>query len=287
MLIVTGASGKLGGLVVEALLRLVPAAQIGVSVRDPQKLTALAARGVRVRQGDYADADSLRHAWEGASRVLLVSSNARTSGGDPLKQHETAIAVAKELGAERVFYTSQASSSAQSHFPPARDHAATEAMLAASGLAWTALRHGFYAESALGMNAHGFASGKLVGPEDGKVAWTTHEDLAEVDARLLAGQEVFEGATPPLTGSEALDLADLAQMASTVTGREISREQISEDAMLGNLEKAGLPAPVKGVIQGYYHAAQAGEFAVVDPTLSRILDRAPSLMRDILVRSLT
>lgn len=287
MLIVTGASGKLGGLVVEALLRLVPADQIGVSVRDPQKLTALAARGVRVRQGDYAIADSLRHAWEGVRRVLLVSSNARTSGGDPLKQHETAISVAKELGAERVFYTSQASSSATSQFPPARDHAATEAMLAASGLAWTALRHGFYADSALGMNAHGFASGKLVGPEDGKVAWATHEDLAEVDARLLAGQEIFEGATPPLTGSEALDLADLAQMASTLTERTITRQQISEDTMLQNLENAGLPAPVKSVILGYYHAARAGEFAVVDPTLSRILGRAPSLMRDVLARTLT
>lgn len=285
MLIVTGASGKLGGLVVEALLRLVPAGQIGVSVRDPQKLTALTARGVRVRQGDFTDADSLRQAWVGVSRVLLISSNARTSGGDPLKQHETAITVAKELGAERVFYTSQASSSAQSQFPPARDHAATEAMLATSGLAWTALRHGFYAESAIGMNAHGFASGKLVGPADGKVAWATHEDLAEADARLLAGQEIFEGPTPPLTGSEALDLADLAQMAGTLTKKTITREQISEDMMLQNLEAAGLPAPVKSVILGYYRAAQAGEFATVDPTLSRILGRAPNLMRDVLART--
>ncbi|CUH54103.1 NAD(P)H-binding protein [Shimia marina] len=74
MLIITGASGKLGGLVVEALQRLVTADQIGVSVRDPEKLTDLAARGVRVRRGDYEDADSLRHAWEGASRVLGVCS---------------------------------------------------------------------------------------------------------------------------------------------------------------------------------------------------------------------
>lgn len=286
MLIVTGASGKLGGLVVEALLSFVSADQIGVSVRQTGKLTALASRGVRVRQGDYEDADSLRHAWEGASRVLLVSSNVRTSGGDPLKQHKTAIAVAKEMGVERVFYTSQTSSSAQSHFPPARDHAATEAMLAASGLAWTALRHGFYADSAMSMNAHGFASGKLIGPQDGKVAWATHEDLAEVDAHLLAGHETFDGATPPLTGSEALDLADLAQLASTVTERTIVREQISEEAMIRNLESAGLPTPVMSVILGYYRAARAGEFAAVDPTLARILGHAPGLMRNVLIRDL-
>ncbi|KMK68209.1 SDR family oxidoreductase [Puniceibacterium sp. IMCC21224] len=286
MFIVTGASGKLGGLVVEALLRLVPTDQIGVSVRDPEKLAGLAARGVRVRRGDYDDADSLRHAWEGASRVLLVSSNVGASGGNPQKQHETAIAVAKELGVDRLLYTSQVSSSAKSHFPPGRDHAATEAMLGASGLAWTALRHGFYADSAMDMNAHGFASGRLAGPEDGKVAWTTHEDLAEVDALLLAGRETFEGATPPLTGSEALDLADLARMASEVTGRTITRQVISEDAMIRNVQTSGVPESVMEIILGYYRAAQAEEFATIDPTLARILGRAPRPIRGVLSRYL-
>lgn len=281
MLIVTGASGKLGSLVVQALLGLVPANAIGVSVREPKKLAALADRGVRVRQGDYDDASSLRYAWEGAKRILLVSSNAAAFGGDPLAQHRTAIAVAKELGVERLLYTSQVSSSAQSHFPPGRDHAATEQMLAASGLAWTSLRHGFYAESALNMNARGFTSGTLTGPADGKVAWVTHEDLAEVDARLLAGHEHFEGATPPLTGSEAFDLADLARLASEVTQRDITRQVITDDALLQTLQKANTPARVVAVVQGYYRAARAGEFATVDPTLGRLLGRAPHSMREV------
>lgn len=286
MFIVTGASGKLGGLVVDALLHLVSADLIGVSVRDPEKLAGLASRGVRVRRGDYDDAKSLRHAWEGARRVLLVSSNAGASGGDPLKQHETAIAVARELNVERLFYTSQVSSSAQSAFPPGRDHAATEAMLAASGLAWTALRHGFYADSAVGMNARGFRSGTLAGPEDGKVAWTTHEDLAEVDALLLAGRQTFDGATPLLTGSEALDFADLARMASQVTGRTITRQVISEDIMMENAQGAGLPTSVQEIMLGYYRAALAEEFATVDPTLERVLGRKPRPMRDVLAREL-
>jgi len=286
MFIVTGASGKLGGLVVEALLRLVPADQIGVSVRHTEKLTELTARGVRVRQGDYDDAGSLRHAWEGAKRVLLVSSNAGAGGGDPLKQHETAIAVAKELGVERLLYTSQVSSSARSHFPPGRDHAATEAMLAASGLSWTSLRHGFYADSALGMNAQGFASGRLFGPEDGKVAWVTHEDLAEVDALLLAGHETYEGPTPPLTGSQVLDLGDLARIACEVTGRTINRQVITEDEMIKNVLAAGMPASILEIILGYYRAAQAGEFATIDPALKRMLGRSPRSMRDVLTQAL-
>ena len=286
MLIVTGASGKLGGLVLEALLRLVPVDQIGVSVRDPRKLANFAARGVRVRRGDYNDTDSLRHAWEGARRVLLVSSNAAASGGDSVKQHETAIAAAKELNVERLLYTSQVSSSAQSHFPPGRDHAATEAMLATSGLNWTALRHGFYVDSAIGMNAHAFESGVLAGPEDGKVAWTAHEDLAEVDARLLAGLENFDGATPPLTGNEALDLAELARLASEITGRTITRQVISENTMIENAQDLGLPTRVLQILLGYYRASLAGEFAVTNPTLERILGRKPLLIRNVLTREL-
>lgn len=197
MLIVTGATGHLGRKVVDHLRTRVPADRIGVSTRDPAEAADLTGAGIRTRRGDYDDADSLRHAWEGAERILLVSSNAAARGSDPLAQHRLAIAVAREIGVERLLYTSQISASPDSHFPPARDHAATEAMLAESGLAWTALRHGFYAESALAMNAHGFAQGKLSGPEDGRVAWTTHEDLAEADARLLAEDEIIAGPTPP------------------------------------------------------------------------------------------
>lgn len=284
MLVVTGASGKLGGLIVEALLRLVPAENVGVSVRDPAKLSHLAACGVRVRKGDYNDADSLRSAWEGAERVLLVSSNAAASGGDPLPQHETAITVAKELGVKRLLYTSQVSSNLQSHFPPGRDHAATEAMLAQSGLAWTSLRHGFYADSAIKMHGKGIERGRLTGPEDGKVAWTTHEDLAEVDALFLNGRETHEGPTPPLTGSEALDMRDLALLAGEIKGQTIERRVISEDTMVETARDHGIPESVIRVMTGYYRAAREGEFAMIDPTLKRLLGREPQRIKDLLAR---
>ena len=145
MIIVTGATGQLGRLIVEKLLDRVPADQVGVSVRDPKKTGDLKALGVRVRQGDFSDPDGLRHAFEGATQVLIVSSNARATGGDPLVQHRNAIDSAKDGGVNRIVYTSHMAASATSAFPPARDHAATEAMLAESGQAWTALRHGFYA----------------------------------------------------------------------------------------------------------------------------------------------
>lgn len=282
MLIVSGATGQLGRRIVEHLLTFVPASRIGVSTRKPNDAAAFAEAGIRVRQGDYSDAATLRHAWEGAERVLLISSNAAARGGDPLAQHRTAIDVARELGVGRLFYTSQISASPDSLFPPGRDHAATEAMLAEAGIPWTALRHGFYAASALDMNAHGLKAGGLVAPEDGKVAWTTHDDLAEADARLFAGKDTIDGASPPLTGAEALNLADLASLAADVTGRAITREVVSEAAMEQSALANGVPRGAIAVMLGYYRAGRAGEFNRVDRTLADLLGRAPTTMREVL-----
>src|SRR4051812_48284904 len=138
MLVVTGATGTLGRLVVEALLQRVSADQIGVSVRDPAQAADFARRGIRVRRGDYSDPASLTSAFEGASRVLVVSSN--SAGDQAVHQHRTAIAAAKAAGASRIFYTSHVGADATSAFAPMPDHAATEAVLRESGVAFTSLR---------------------------------------------------------------------------------------------------------------------------------------------------
>ena len=141
------------------LVTRVPPSRIGVSVRDPAKAVDLAAMGVRVRQGDFNDPVGLQKAFEGASQVFVVSSDARASGGDPLAQHHAAFAAAKAAGARRLLYTSHMAASPTSAFAPARDHAATEDLLRTSGLAWTALRHGFYAESGVMLMGDAFNTG--------------------------------------------------------------------------------------------------------------------------------
>lgn len=287
MLVITGATGQLGRKIVQNLLQLVAAESIAVSVRDLSKADDLKKAGVRVRQGDYDDVASLRHAWEGAQRLLLVSSNASATGGDPLAQHAQAIAVAQELGVERIFYTSQIASSLTSHFPPARTHAATEQMLSRSGLAWTALRHGFYADSALAMNARGFAGGILAAPLDGKVSWTTHADLAAADAALLAGTQIIDGCSPPLTGWEALDLADIADIAQTILGKPVSRHQLEDEDMIQSAEASGVPSERIAIMMGYYRAARVGEFAQIDPTLSRLIGRRPQPMHEFMAERLS
>ena len=286
MIIVTGATGQLGHLIVEKLVERVPAKEVGVSVRDPEKAAGLAALGVRARKADFADAASLLHAFEGATQVLLVSSNAAAFGGDPLAQHRTAIDVAKAAGAKRIVYTSHMASSAASAFPPMRDHAATEEMLRASGVSWTSLRNGFYGASAIGMMGDAMSSGTLERAADGKVSWTAHSDLAEAAAIILADKRPYDGPTPPLTGSEALDFADLAAIASRALGKPIECKTISDDEMRAKILSRGAPARAADIVLGLYVAARNGEFAAVDPTLEKLLGRRPITMHELIAKKL-
>lgn len=276
MIITTGASGQLGRLVVENLLTRVPADQIGISVRDAGKVTEFLKRGVRIRQADFQDEYSLVQAFEGGAKLLLVSSNAPTYGGDTLLQHRNAIAAAKSVGIERIFYTAQAAAAPDANFPPGLSHYATERMLEASGMAWTSLRHGFYTASGLRLIGEGLSSGTLRGPVDGPVAWTTHEDLAEADAALLVGTEVIDGPVR-LTADDEYDFGDLAKLATAILGRPVTREIIDDAAF-----QAGLSGPQLGYLMSYYRAARAGEFVKGDGALRRVLGRQPTNMQAVL-----
>ena len=160
------------------------------------------------------------------------------------------------------------------------------AMLAHSGTAFTSLRHGFYAESALHMIRQGLAAGEIRAPEDGPVSWTTRADLAEADAVLLAEEGLIDGITPPLTASQAVTMADIAAMASEVTGREIKRVVLSNEAWCDERVAQGVPAAMAEMLLGTFRAARRGDFAATDPTLERLLKRQPQTMRDMLTRSL-
>lgn len=284
MIVVTGANGHLGSAIVERLLELVPAREIVASVRDPKKASALTERGVAVRKGDFAEPESLAGAFAGARQVLLVSSNAAAYGGDTMAQHRAAIEAARAAGVHRVVYTSHQAASATSEFFPARDHAATEALLAESGLAWTSLRNGFYTSSGLDflIGRPSLEAGLVETPADGKVSWTDRGDLAQAAAAILADEGRYDGPTPPLTGSERLDFADVAAIASEVLGRAVRRTVLSDDAYRAKVVASGAPPKAAEFGLSFYRAARNGEFDVVDPTLERLLGRPPTSMRDAL-----
>lgn len=278
MIIVTGANGQLGRAIVENLLELVAANQIGVSVQNPEKARDLEQRGVRVRRGDFDDATSLAYAFEGASQVLIVS--APRLGEQALRQHRTAIDTAKAVGAQRILYTSHMAANPASSVAFALDHAATEAALRESGVAFTSLRNGFYASSAAALLGNALETGEAVTPEDGPVAWTAHADLARAAAITLT-KGGLDGITPALTGSEALDLAGVAEVVSEETGRPIRRVVVSDEEFRSRLVAQGSPEPIVNMYLGYFVASRQGEFANVDSTLARLIGRSPLTLRDV------
>ncbi len=279
MIIITGANGQLGRAIVENLLERVPAEQIGVSVQDTEKAQDLEKRGVRVRRGNFDDAASLAHAFDGASQVLIVSAS--RTGELAVRLNRTAVDAAKAAGAQRILYTSHMGANPASPFPPMPTHAAIEVSLRESGVAFTALRNGYYASSVPFMLGNALQTGELIAPEDGPVAWTTHADLARAAAITLT-KGGLDGITPALTGSEAHDLIGIAEIVSELMDRPIRRIVVSDDEFRSSLFARGTPKPVADMLLGMYQASRQGDFARVDPTLARLINQPPIPLRDFL-----
>jgi len=284
MILVTGATGHLGRGVVDRLLERLPGQQIAVSVREPAKAGELAAKGVSVRAGDFDDRASLEAAFASAERVLIVSANAL--GEEALAFHRNAIAAAGAVGVKRLFYTSHMGARIGSAFPPTDQHAHTEAELAASGIAYTALRHGFYAESCLMILGEALRTGELRVPEDGPVSWTSRDDLAAADAALLLDDRPFDGPTPPLTAAAALTMEEVAALASEVTGRAIRHVVVADDEWRDAKIAAGVPPLYADLQLGIFKAARAGDFAATGPALAQLIGRTSLDLRAVLARNL-
>jgi len=280
MIVVTGATGELGRLIVKSLVKRVPGPQIGISVRDPEKAEGLKQHGLRVCKGDFAEPASLLQAFDGAEQVLILSVN--KMGDEAVRQHENAIGAAKSAGVKRILYTSHQGANPSSAFAPCRDHAATEALLESSGVPYVSLRNGFYAESALFQIGGIRETGKIALPEDGPISWTARADLAEAAVRALVQPSLFDGISPPLTSSQTLDFDDIAKLATNILGRSVMRETISDEEYRTRLISHGVPEVLADGLGGLYRASRAREFAVIDATLERLLGRSPTGIRELL-----
>jgi NAD(P)H dehydrogenase (quinone) len=277
MIIVTGATGALNGATVDHLLERMPAGEIAVAVRDPAKAARFAERGVAVRRADYADAASLPVAFEGADQVLLVSSS--DPRADAVSLHGAAIEAAVTAGVGRLLYTSHQGAATGTPFGPGRDHAATERLLADSGVAWTSLRNGFYAHSLGWLLGDWRETDVIAVPADGPVSWTAREDAAEAAAVILASNGAYDGPVT-LTASAAPTFDEIAAIASELAGRPVETRVLGDDAWLAAQVAAGQPEFVARFTLGLYGAAAGGFFAGVDPLLGTLLGREPRSVRD-------
>jgi NAD(P)H dehydrogenase (quinone) len=268
-LVVTGATGHLGRLVVESLLRRgVPAGEIVATGRSIEKLADLAERGVVVRRADYSDPASLEDAFDGADTLLLVSGS---EVGQRLSQHVTAIEAAKSAGVTLLAYTSVLRADT-STLSLAAEHKATEEALAASGVPFVLLRNGWYIENYTSQLPTYLEHGVAGAAGEGRVSAATRADYAEATAAVLTSDEPQAGKVYELGGT-AFTLSELAAVVSEVTGKDVAYADLPEETFAAVLGQAGLPEPVAQMVAGLDTALKNGELYTDSTDLQDLIGR--------------
>ncbi|MGQ4597003.1 NAD(P)H-binding protein [Nocardia sp. R6R-6] len=273
---VTAASGQLGRLVVEALLRAGSAPVVAI-VRDPAKVADLAARGVDVRQADYGDAAALERALDGVDRVLLISGN---EFGSRVAQHTNVIRAAERAGVELLAYTS-IPGAPDNPLILAQEHKGTEKALAESTVPYVLLRNSWYWENYLGGVSQAVQSGVLHGAAGvGRVAGAARADYAEAAAKVLT-TDGHAGRVYELGGGESLTYAELAQAIAEAAGKPVRYENLSADDYVAALVQAGLPAEF-ATVQGDVDTGIAhGHLDVRTGDLEKLLGRPAASAVDV------
>jgi NAD(P)H dehydrogenase (quinone) len=269
MIAITGATGQLGALAVEALLKTVPAKEIVAIVRNPAKADALTQKGVVVRQGDYNDEAALTAALAGVDKLLLVSSS---EVGQRATQHRNVINAAKTAGVKFIAYTSLLHAD-KSPLGLATEHVETEKMLAGSGIPFALLRNGWYSENYLASAPAALAHGVFIGAAgDGKIASATRADYAAAAARVI-GEDGHAGKVYELAGDDAWTLSELAAELSKQSGKAVVYQNLSEADFAAALKGVGLPEVFANLLADSDIGASKGGLFDDSRTLSKLTGR--------------
>ncbi|MGE8540487.1 MAG: SDR family oxidoreductase [Acinetobacter sp.] len=241
---ITGATGQLGQLVIEALLKEVSASQIIALVRSETKAASLKAQGVELRRFDYDAPETLLPALQGVDKLLLISAN---EIGRRTPQHKAVIEAAKHAGVPYIAYTSLLHAD-RSPLGLSQEHRETETLIQNSGLEYTFLRNNWYNENYLATVQQTADAGVLYGAaQDGKISSASRVDYAEAAAKVLASSG-HENKTYELAGSESFTKADLAQFISQAAHKPVTYQNLSAEDLQHGLVQAGLPEHLIEVI---------------------------------------
>ncbi|WP_409305571.1 SDR family oxidoreductase [Peribacillus sp. SCS-155] len=236
-ILVTGATGKLGAKIVETLLNTLPANQIAVSVRKPEKAEGLRARGVEIRQGNFDDPESLNTAFAGIDRLLIISADG--DNDTRIRQHNNAVAAAERAGVKFIAYTSIANAKKSKNFL-APVHKATEEAILKTGIPYSFLRNNWYLENEI-PSIQGVLAGApwITSAGNGKVGWALQQDYAEAAAAVLAGNG-HDNTIYELSG-KLLSQEALVSALSTVLNKEVPVQQVDDAVYAEIMKGAGLP----------------------------------------------
>jgi NAD(P)H dehydrogenase (quinone) len=292
-LVITGASGAFGRMAAERLLTQVEPSQLVLVTRNPDALAAFAARGAKVRFGDFDKPESLREAFAGAEKLLLIST--LDVGKRRQRQHKNAVSAAIAAGVGHVIYTSSVGIHPRSPAFVIEDHLFTEEALRRSGLNFTLMRDAQYAEVITTMIApQAVASGEWVSSAaDGCMAFVSKQDCVASAVAVLTTPG-HEGAVYEITGPELLTFGDCARIAAEVTGKPIRFVNASHEFMQARFDAAGVPRRhIEGTVHeaagawgseemmSYERGIREGYFAVASQHVKLLTGRPARSLREV------
>lgn len=281
MILVTGATGQFGSKVVSHLLKKgIEPEGISVLVRDADQALVLKEKGIKINIGDYTDFTTLEKAFQDVDKLLLVSSNNRDSFDNRTLHHKNVIEAAKKSNVRHIIYTSfvrkeDYQESAIAEFQ--NSHLESEKYLKESGIDYTILQNGIYAEMILA-----FVGNKVVETdtiyfpaEDGKASWVLREELAEAAAHVLITNG-HENKSYTLTNNEIIGFNDIAKFIADATGKQITYTTPNIEEFKVVMTKAGVPEMYIDMFIMWGSALAQKTMDAADDTLARFLDRNPT-----------
>lgn len=283
MICVTGATGQLGRLVIEELLKSVPAGQIVAAVRRPAAARDLEEQGIVVREADYAQPGHWPLALAGVQKVLLISS---PDVGERLAQHKNVIDAVRDSASVRLLaYTSMLRADT-ARVPYASEDRLTEALIAASGVPYVFLRHGWYTEN---YTMHALSSaqeGALHGcAGKGRISGAARADYAAAAAAVLTA---YAGCKPvyELAGDSSFSLEELVQEIARQTGKAVRYVDMSEPDYRALLTSHGFPPAVAATLASADTGAAHGDVLGDSRDLSELIGRPTTSLQSLVAAAL-
>jgi NAD(P)H dehydrogenase (quinone) len=258
------------------------AGKIVAGTRKPEKLADLAARGVDVRLADFDDPRGLEAALAGVDRALIISTDAIDRPGRRLAQHRAAVAAAVSAGVKHAVYTSMPNpETSPVVFAP--DHLGTEQALKASGVSFSILRMCWYADFLIPTLAPAVLSGKLIAATgQGGAPYVTREDCAQAAAAALASSDTSNN-TWNITGPDLVTYAELARLASKLTGRPVIYESVTPEERTAQLIAAGTPEFIAKLLVSSQKAIAEGKMGTATTAVKELTGREPMSVREFLM----
>lgn len=278
MIVVTGATGPLGRLIIDGILRRgVPAGDIVAAVRSPEKAADLAAAGVVVREADYDRPETLPAAFAGADRLLLISGS---EVGQRVRQHGNVISAAVAAGVPYLAYTSILNADT-TQVKLAAEHQATEALIRESGIAHTFLRNGWYTENYTAGFGAALAGGAILGSAgDGRVGAAPRAEFAEAAAAVITS-DGHQGKAYELAADEPFTMAELAAQLTAQSGTTVVYRDLPPAEYTAALVGFGLPEAYAAALADADLGIARGDLRSASGDLSRLIGRPTSSLAEV------